>query len=192
MLISDPILCPSKEYVDVLYHIYKSIHDNKPPLEGNKILKLTSALLSSERWAWRVVAISVGAAEAIKDNDYKDPPGLLAREHFIQRRSDAIKAMFPENGQPLERNYWWQLFWKNDPTILMLRKENKKELKDKIECYKLKWKEGNFADAGYVGYKFKKSIEGENIKEILSKNNKTYSLAELRKKDWRWKCGDAR
>ena len=70
---------------------------------------------------------------------------------------------------------WWELFWRKDKTVLMTNDEHKfvsqgrkKEISKK---YPLDWKRGYFQNNNLVGWKHRKTIEGEFVKGLCEKYN---------------------
>lgn len=181
----EPINYPTKEYQAALYKVYKAVFEQKI-LDENRI-RLMTPLFAYQRWSWRVVGISEGAIKLIRASKYSYPKGLN-RDHFIQDRTNTFRQMFPQNNVILEQNHWWNLFWKNDATIILSKLEHKNKNKQKIRCYPLNWKKGYFACKKLIGFDYRKSIEGELLKskitsgEYLSEDSKTLSINDLR--DW--------
>lgn len=160
-----PYTLPSLEYRQALYQIYLSVFEQRKKLDHIRVPLLTN-LFGRQPWSWRVVGISVGALEQIKANDFRTAKGLQ-RDHFIQRRYDTFLNMLPEDGVAMEFDAWWQYFWHNDRTIIMSKSEHNSKDKDEIVCYPINWKEGYFACNNLVGFKYRKTIEGAWLQEMV-------------------------
>jgi len=179
----EPVDYPSLEYQTALYKIYQAVFEQEV-LEENRI-RLMTPLFAYRRWSWRVVGISEGAINLIKDCGYSSPKGLN-RDHFLQDRTNTFRRMFPENGVILEQNHWWDLFWKNDATILMSKSEHGQKNHQTVRCYPLNWRDGYFACKTLVGFDCRKSIEGELLKsridsgDYLSSDSKTWSVDDFK------------
>ena len=69
----------------------------------------------------------------------------------------------------LNREEWWKKFWKNDKTEIVTREENNTGQKSTI--IEIDYSKGYFANAGKVGFKFRKTIEGEMCRELWDENS---------------------
>ena len=164
--IPDKISEPDDKTKTKIYKLYKAIFESD--LEKEHRIKLMTYIFAWNKWSWRVVGISEGAIDIIdkiKENmPYKKPKGLQ-RDHFLQGRKDTCKKML-EPPELLELNNWWDLFWKNDQTIIMTKEEHNRG-KDEVNYHKLNWQDGYFSCESLIGFKCRKNFEVaylENLK----------------------------
>lgn len=165
MKLPNPVTVPYEEYKQALYEIYKAIFEQRNLLNHNRVPLMTN-LFGRQRWSWRVTAISIGALQTIRDNDFKHAKGLQ-RDHFIQNRDTTFKIMLPEDGSIFSMEDWWSYFWKNDATILVTKVEHFKRAEEEIKLVKLNWQDGYFACKKLVGFDYRKTIEGELLRNII-------------------------
>lgn len=162
-----PVTRPSEEYKRAAYEIYKAIFEQRNVLGHNRVPLMTN-LFGRQRWSWRVTAISTGALQTIKDNEFRHAQALQ-RDHFIQKRDTTFKSMLPDDGAMFTQDELWSYFWKNDATILMTKEEHYKTPDEDIELIKLDWKDGYFACKKLVGFDFRKTIEGALLRDVLDR-----------------------
>ena len=175
-----PIEMPSREYRDALYQIYLTIFEQRNILNNNHVSLMTS-LLGRQRWSWRVTAVSKGAIEVLKSREFKNAKGLQ-RDHFIQNRNTTYNLMLPETGEPLSSEEWWKQFWHNDATVLLTKEEHHKLPKVKLMLYKLNWEEGYFTAKKFIGFNYRKTLEGAFLKNLIERDEQSFlSLEELLK-----------
>lgn len=69
---------------------------------------------------------------------------------------------------------WWELYWKNDRTVLMTKAKNdKKKYKIRKRDYiSIPANEGYFVDSGFIGAKYRQKKEGILLKLLC----KTYRI----------------
>ena len=128
---------------------------------------LISTILGYEDWAWRVVGISKEALRICKENDYKRPKGLV-RDHENERK-ETYEIMIEEK---LSKEIWWKYFWERDKTRILTSEEHiNVNSFNKENLIKINWKNGYFQSRGYAGFNFRKSIEGEFVKQLYEKHN---------------------
>ena len=162
-----PITPPSDEYKRATYQIYKTIFEHRKILGHNRVPLMTN-LFGRQRWSWRVTAISTGALQAIKGNDFKHAK-TLQRDHFIQKRDTTFKAILPEDGPILSQDELWSYFWRNDATILVTKEEHYKTPEEDIELIPLNWQDGYFACKKLVGFDYRVTIEGVLLRDIIER-----------------------
>lgn len=163
--IPDPITEPNQEIKKELYKLYLAIFDSNL---GRKRELLIGSLYGWEKWAWRVIGISKEAVQKIKMNDYGETKGLQ-RDHFLRKRTHIYREMITRN-KPMAQEEWWELYWKNDMTIIGTKKEN--DFSDGSgEYHPLNWRNGYFADKGFIGFLNRPNIEGEMIKNLKESNS---------------------
>lgn len=160
-----PNALPTLEYRQAIYQIYLTIFEQRNVLDHNRVPLLTN-LFGRQRWSWRVVGISAGAVNHLEKIEFKTAKGLQ-RDHFIQRRNETFLDMLPEHGAPLKFEDWWQYFWHNDRTVIMTKAEHNSSDKEQIRCYPVNWEDGYFACNKLVGFKYRKTIEGAWVKEMV-------------------------
>jgi hypothetical protein len=159
-----PIIEPDISYRTELYEIYKSVFKSTL-LTKEKKEGIIDAIFCWETWSWSVVGISFNALKIIKENDFRGKPKGLVRGHIIDRaitRQSLLERLF-------ERDEWWQKFWGNDETELVTREENDTGKKSTIISFDCS--EGLFANDGKVGFKFRKTIEGERCRTLWEENS---------------------
>ena len=160
-----PIEEPEEHYRRELYKIYKSILDTS--LNVKKKRNLLTYLFAWENWSWRVVGISVNALQKIKDNDFVSNQGIV-RGHI----NDRSKTYDLLTSKTVEYEEWWKTFWDNDATELVTKEENgKKQTKSKI--VEIDVSKGYFVSNGLVGFKFRKTAEGEYCRDIWKQKFKS-------------------
>lgn len=177
-----PVTPPSEDYKRAAYEIYKAIFEQRKILGHNRVPLMTN-LFGRQRWSWRVAAISTGAIQAIKENDFRHAK-TLQRDHFIQKRDTTFKAMLPENGAMFRQDELWGYFWENDATIILTEEEHHKTPEEDIDLIPLDWQDGYFACKKLVGFDFRKTIEGALLRDILEQLSsgtlKPISIPELK------------
>ena len=74
--------------------------------------------------------------------------------------------------EKLSEKDWWKYFWKRDKTRILTSEEhiNINPL-NKENLIKINWREGYFQSRGYAGFNYRKSIEGEFVKQLCDENN---------------------
>ena len=150
---------PNEETKKEIYKLYKAIYESN--LEDKKT-KLLTYIFAWYPWSWRVVGISKGAYQRIKEVDFYPKPNKIVRDHFLQDRKVTYDQMI-KNKKLLDFKNWWELFWKNDQTILMTKEEHDRD-RGNVLCHKLDWKEGYFSCNPLIGFKYRKSYEAEYLK----------------------------
>ena len=165
----DKLSEPNKDIRKEIYKLYQAIFYSGL---SDKRDKLMTYIFAWYPWSWRVVGISRGAVKRIEENDYYPLPKRLVRDHFLQDRSDTYKEMLTPQ-KPLEFNKWWDLFWKNDQTIIMTKEEHDKE-RHQVECHRLSWECGYFACNPLVGFRYRKTIEAAYLQ-----GTKKYNWVEI-------------
>ena len=123
---------------------------------------LISTILGYEDWAWRVEGISKGALMRCKVIDYKRPKGLV-RDHHVCDRKETYSRLIEVN---LSQDKWWKYFWERDKTRILTNEEHVKKNTSNPEIIKIDWTEGYFQSRGYAGFNFRKSVEGEFVKQL--------------------------
>jgi len=159
-----PITEPDERYLDELYEIYVSVF-NSTLLSKGKKEGLIDAIFMWETWSWRVVGISFNALKKIKENDFRGKPKGLVRGHIVDRaitRQSLLERLF-------ERRDWWQKFWESDETEIVTREEN--DTGNKSTIISIDYSDGLFANSGKVGFKFRKTIEGERCRTLWEENS---------------------
>ena len=142
-----------------IYKLYETIYHSN--LKDKKT-KLLTYIFAWYPWSWRVIGISEGAYQRLKEVDFYPKPNKLVRDHFLQDRKVTYSKMI-EIKKILDFKDWWDLFWENDPTILMTREEHN-ENRSNVLCHELNWKEGYFSCNPLIGFKYRKSYEAEYLK----------------------------
>ena len=150
---------PNEETKKEIYKLYKAIYESN--LEDKKT-KLLTYIFAWYPWSWRVVGISKGAYLEIKEKNFFPMPKKLVRDHFLQDRKVTYNQMI-DIVKPLDFKNWWNLFWKNDQTVLMTKAEHDRD-RENVLCHKLDWKEGYFSCNPLIGFKYRKSYEAEYLK----------------------------
>ncbi len=163
--IPEKISEPNKATKKEIHKIYRAIFDSS--LEDKKT-KLMTYIFAWYPWSWRVVGISKGAIDKIKENEFYPLPKKIVRDHFLQDRYTTYTIML-ERAKPLGLEKWWDLFWENDQTIIMTKEEHDKG-RDTVKCHKLNWEDGYFSCNSLVGFKYRKSIEGAYLKTLKNIN----------------------
>ena len=156
-----PIKEPDENYRKELYKIYNSIVESK--LEIKKKRNLLTYLFAWENWSWRVVGISVKALEEIQKNKFASNKGIR-RGHI----NDRAKTYDLLTSKAFEYEEWWKTFWDNDKTKLVTKEENNNP-EIKSEIIKVDISKGYFVSDGLVGFKFRKTAEGEYCRTIWKK-----------------------
>lgn len=156
-----PIEEPDENYRKELYKIYNSIVESK--LEIKKKRNLLTYLFAWENWSWRVVGISVKALEEIQKNKFASNKGV--RRGHIKDRAKTYDLL---TSKAFEYEEWWKTFWDNDKTELVTKEENNNPT-IKSEIIKVDISKGYFVSDGLVGFKFRKTAEGEYCKKIWEK-----------------------
>ena len=156
-----PIEEPDENYRKELYKIYNSIVESK--LEIKKKRNLLTYLFAWENWSWRVVGISVKALEEIQKNKFASNKGV--RRGHIKDRAKTYDLL---TSKAFEYEEWWKTFWDNDKTELVTKEENNNP-EIKSEIIKVDISKGYFVSDGLVGFKFRKTAEGEYWKTIWEK-----------------------
>ena len=155
---------PDEKRKKEMFKLYKNICTRS--FSYNKKKMLISTILGYEDWAWRVVGISKEALIRCKRNDYNRPKGLV-RDH-INERKETYKRLIEE--QPSEE-IWWKYFWKRDKTRLLTSEEHINiNIFNPENLIKINWTEGYFQSRGYAGFNFRKSIEGEFVKQLCKQH----------------------
>ena len=166
----EPISQPPLKRKKEIYSLYKVIWGSE--FETVKKRTLLTCAFAYEPWGWRVVKITENAIREIALNDFNHPTRKLSRDHIVQRRDTYNKMLATNKIMPLDE--WWKLFWRNDKTILMTNDEHNIVSKSpgaKISnLYKLDWKKGYFQNNNLVGWKHRKTVEGEFIKSLCEDN----------------------
>lgn len=118
-------LIPQKDKRD-LYRLYKELFKiNKsnpellPPMRLNSIF---TNIMASQDWGWHVIGISQDALKAYKKNNFKHPKGKLHRGHLTMRAKTTNQ--FFGLDKPLSLDNFFELYLKNDKTIIMTKEEN--------------------------------------------------------------------
>jgi hypothetical protein len=156
---------PDEETRKEIYKLYKVIFNSKL---GDKRNKLMTYIFAWHPWSWRVVAISRGAFDNIRENDFFPLPKKIVRDHFLQDRNVTYKKML-ESDKPYEFEHWWNLFWDNDQTIIMTKDEHD-NARDEVKCHQINWEDGYFSCNPLIGFKYRKSIEGSYLKGLTEGN----------------------
>ena len=157
-----PIEEPGEPYRKELYKIYSSIVESE--IDDNKKRNLLTYVFAWENWSWRVVGISLNALKRLQVNKFSSSKGIR-RGHIIDR----AKTYEILVSKKVDYEEWWQTFWDNDKTELVTNEENEdKEKKSKI--IKIDTNLGYFVSDGLVGFKFRKTVEGEYCKKIWEKH----------------------
>jgi hypothetical protein len=153
-----------------IYRLYNVIWETEFELIKKRSL-LTSAF-AYEPWGWRVVGITENAIKEIAINDFKKPSGKLCRDHSVPRKDTYNKMLQTKSIVPFEE--WWKLFWRNDKTILMTNNEHQSvgqtQKKELSKIYSLDWKKGYFRNNNLVGWKHRKTVEGEYVRKLCEQN----------------------
>jgi hypothetical protein len=160
-----PVNEPDEAYKNELHKIYEVIFDSDI---GENKKKLMTYLFAWRNWSWRVVGISESAINHIKVQDYSDFAKGLVRDHFVQDRDKTYSKMLSVNSR-LDFDEWWNLFWQNDRTIILTKDEHNKSenYRKKLLCFRLNWSDGYFSCNPLIGFKCRKTIEGEFIKNLV-------------------------
>ena len=167
----DPIKEPTHKRKREIYGLYKVIWGTEFELIKKRTLLTCS--FAYEPWGWRVVKISENAIREIAKNDFKKPSGKLCRDHSVPRKDTYNKMLKTTGIMPFDK--WWKLFWGNDKTVLMTNDEHKLVGQTpKIglsKLYRLDWKKGYFQNNNLVGWKHRKTIEGEFVRKLCADKN---------------------
>ena len=92
----------------------------------NDTTRLLTALMGSMPWSWRVIGITPEALDLFKQNNFKRPPRLIQRGHQINRIETARKLF--AGPAPAKLDEFFDIFLKNDETVLMTSEQNKQKL----------------------------------------------------------------
>ena len=143
-----------------IYAVYVAIFNL--PFKLRKKTTLLTALMGGADWSWRVTGITVGALEAVAAHNYKYVKGTICRAHVVAR-IDTAKAMF-DIPYHLPESDFFDLFWKNDETIIATKNENKTGgvLPTPIP---IDYTRGLFRDNGLVGFRHTKK-EADFLREL--------------------------
>lgn len=90
--------------------------------ERQRIQLLETILSLGAGAAWRPKAITIGALQAYKDNDFGHVKGL-ERAHITPRRETLKNILY----QKYPENDWWDWYIERDYTVLAKRSENRDE-----------------------------------------------------------------
>jgi hypothetical protein len=151
-----PLIEPNLPYRRELYKIYVSVFESN--LSANKKEGIINSLFSWEAWSWRVVGISFDALRVIKSQNFPANPKGIVRGHKFDRAKTHqlfLTKLF-------KFDEWWQMYWGNDETEIVTREENKTHKKSEviwIDC-----NNGYFSCNPKIGFKFRKTIEGERCR----------------------------
>ena len=157
---------PTEEEKEEIYKFYKYIFLSS--FDKQKKINLIYSIFQWAPWSWRVVGISIDALREFKKNDFKHKSGFC-RDHFIQDRIVTVKLML-DKILPFEK--WWSLFWKNDQTRLITKKEHNSKAKTKISrIIDIDYKLGYFVCQNRVGYNYAKKREGKFLEKLIKDNN---------------------
>ena len=155
---------PSTEFKIAAFRIYRAIKEE--PELAHLLTRFSGQLLGGGGWSWRVVGISEIALKRIAENNFKRCK-KLHRAHFIQDRETTYKMISNLDLDELSFTEWWNLYWKNDATVIVSASDNEHSSKlDDVKCFKIDWKLGLFQGAR-VGYKFRKGVEGEYLRKCV-------------------------
>jgi len=159
-----PVLTETKEpdenRINEMFALYKDICASS--FSDKKKRMLISTILGYEDWAWRVEGISKEALIRCKVNDYKRPKGLV-RDHHVCDRKETYNRLIEEN---LSQDKWWKYFWERDKTRILTNEEHVNKNTSYPEIIEIDWTEGYFQSRGYAGFNFRKSVEGEFVKQL--------------------------
>ena len=165
--IPEPIKEPTLKRKKEIYRLYEVIRETE--FELTKKRTLLSSSFAYEPWGWRVVGISKNAIIEIANNDFKKPSGKLCRDHSVPRNVTYNEMLETPKIMPFKK--WWELFWRNDETVLMTNDEHKLVGKTKLsKQYPLDWERGYFQNNILIGWKHRKTIEGEFVKDLCKKH----------------------
>ena len=139
-VLSYPVIEPDEDTKREIYKLYQAIYMSNL---ADKKTKLLTYIFAWYPWSWRVVGISSGAFQSIKENNFYPLPKKLVRDHFLQDRKVTYDEMINAI-QLLDFSSWWELFWKNDQTIIMTKDEHDKE-RINVLCHELDWRDGYFS-----------------------------------------------
>ena len=167
---------PDEETKGEIYKLYQAIFESDL---GDKKTKLLTYIFAWYPWSWRVVGISKGAYEKLKELNFYPKPKRLVRDHFLQDRKITYDQMISAV-EILDKNSWWKLFWQNDQTVLMTKDEHDRD-RSKVLCHQLNWKKGYFSCNPLIGFKYRKSYEARYLEEN-EKNMKWVNVETLKNK----------
>lgn len=105
---------------EVIFHDYLLIKQMEAPMEAK--IKLLSILFSVNPNCWRVIGISPKALEIFAKHNFKKISRMgINRSHLVQRH-DQYESML--NGNFKNESDFWEVYFKNDATILSTSTEN--------------------------------------------------------------------
>lgn len=105
---------------EVIFHDYLLIKQMSAPMETK--IKLLSILFSVNPNCWRVIGISPKALEIFAKHNFKKISRMgINRSHLVQRH-DQYESML--NGDFKNESDFWEVYFKNDVTILSTSTEN--------------------------------------------------------------------
>ena len=159
-------LIPTDEGKKQIYELYKFIFHSK--FAEHKKENLLNHAFTYEPWSWRVIGITTNALVEFKKNNFKYKTGTFYREHFKQARHITMRKML---SNLMEYEKWWEWYWDNDKTIIVLGDERDKKNTIRSKIIDIDWKLGYFEMAKLVGFKFSVKKEGEFLKKLASENN---------------------
>ena len=158
---------PTEEEKKQIYEFYKSIYSSS--FTKQKKINLINSLFLWEPWSWRVVGITTNALKEFKMNDFKYKTKTFSRDHFIQDRKVTINQMLDEI---LPFQEWWNLFWKNDQTIIVTQKEHSNKINSETSSVvEIDYKLGYFVCNNLIGFSYSKKKEGKFLEKLIDDNN---------------------
>jgi len=90
-----------------------------------RLTTIQTAIMGIEDFGWRVVGITPEALALLATQDFRKDklPGRLCRGHVIERIR-TTRLLF-DREEPFELEKFFDLFLKNDETVIMLKEQNK-------------------------------------------------------------------
>lgn len=163
-----PTTEPSKEVRLEIYKLYEVIYYSK--LSYKKRRSLMSSIFAWEHWSWKVDRISYKALKKYKENNFKYTAGLH-RDHYVLERAKMFDKMLTEK---MNFNDWWNYFWENDKVQILTKEEHdsKNNSSAEIKTIHINWEKGYFPDAGFISFKYRKTIEGKFLEDLYNKEFK--------------------
>ncbi|MCG8623566.1 MAG: hypothetical protein MJE68_16435 [Proteobacteria bacterium] len=183
---------PAREYREKLYEIYCHLYGMKHSSLGEndflhlKQRKMLDSIFGYESWSWRVVGISKKALDRVanKKPPFENVKGIQ-RDHFILSREKIHERMYARRVvgneiKPLPFKEWWcDVFWKNDQTLLVTWEENikKSEKKSKVLCFAdlqdwEDWRHRYFPSDQSAGVRYRPEIEERFLRELHARDKR--------------------
>lgn len=140
---------PDAETQAAIHQHYLRIHADTV-LERHTRRAMLEAMLTRQPWSWQVVGITEQALAILRGNKYRYVSRALQRGHIVSRDETTATML---DGDPLDLQEFWRLFWTNNVAVIMTSGQNNSDSWRDDTTHQIDPDHGLFPSQKLVGWK---------------------------------------